>query len=71
MKPHYLLSELPFPCEDAPAFASGVAAALTAGDAAEPSLTNYSRHDEERGERDILKWRDNSYVATVQSVKNI
>jgi len=57
------------PClsEDATAFASGVVLALTAGKAAEPSRTNYSWHDEERGESDILKWRENSYVATVQS----
>ena len=71
MKPHYLLSELPFPCEDAVAFASGVALALMAGDAAEPSSTNYSWHDEERRESDIIKWRENSYVDSVQSVKNI
>jgi hypothetical protein len=69
MKSHNLLSELPFPCEDAPVFAKAVAAALTAGDAAEPSCTDYRWHDEERGESDILKWRDNSYVATVQSEK--
>ena len=71
MKSHNLLSELPFPCKDAPVFAKAVAAALTAGDAAEPSCTDYRWHDEERGESDILKRRDNSYVATVQSVKNI
>jgi hypothetical protein len=57
--------------EEAAAFAKAVAAALTARDAAKPSLTNYSWHDEERGERDILKWRDNSYVDSVQLVKNI
>ena len=57
------------PClsEDATAFASCVALALTAGKAANPSRTNYSWHDEERGESDILKWHENSYVATVQS----
>ena len=71
MKSHNLLSELPFPCEDAPVFAKAVAAALTAGDAAEPSRTDYCWYGEERGERGILKWRDNSYVATVQSEKNI
>ena len=71
MKSHNLLSELPFPCEDAVAFASGVTLALTAGDAAELSPTNYSWHDEERRESDIIKWRENSYVDSVQSVKNI
>jgi hypothetical protein len=53
--------------ENAPAFTSGVATLHTAGEAAEPSRTNYSWHDEERGESDILKWHENSYVATVQS----
>ena len=67
MKSHNLLSELPFLCEDAPVFAKAVAAALTAGDAAEPSRTDYRWHVEERGESDIEIWRNNSYVDSVQS----
>ena len=39
--------------EEAAAFASGVAAALTAGEAAEPSRTDYCWHGEERREREI------------------
>jgi hypothetical protein len=62
-----VLLHVPCLCEDATAFASGVALALTAEDAAKPNRTNYSGHDEERGESDILKWREHSYVVTVQS----
>jgi len=43
--------------------------ALTAGEAAEPSRTDYRWHGEERRERGIFKWRDNSYVNSVQSEK--
>ena len=55
-------------CKDATALPEGAAAAHTAGESAG---MDYSRHGEERGESDILKWRENSYVATVQSEKNI
>ena len=46
----------------------GVAAAHTAGESAG---LDYSQHGKERGESDIEKWRNNSYVDSVQSEKNI
>jgi hypothetical protein len=63
-----LIHHTPSLREDAKTMPEGVAAAHTAGESAG---LDYSRHGEERRESDIIKWRENSYVATVQSVKNI
>ena len=54
--------------DDAAGITEGVAAALKAGESAG---MDYSRHGEERRERGISKWRENSYVPTVQSERTL